>query len=305
MAAVLTASTQRLSRRTFLQGGLCGAAGLALYAGEIERHWIEITRHEVALRGLPAAFDGMRIAQISDIHMDDFTEPVFLRHAIQLVNREKPDAVFMTGDFVTAMLAEKRIPRHFDRETAAQCAGILTGLECKAQYAVLGNHDHSVGAHQVTSALESSGITVLRNTCTAIERGGGRFWLAGVEDPLAGHAQPELAIPASIRNLPNEPVIFLCHGPDFADNLLQEPAGQAVDLMLSGHSHGGQVRLPFIGALVLPPFGRKYVEGFFNFGRLQLYVNRGLGTIGLPFRFDCPPEITIFTLRTAAPGAAV
>jgi predicted MPP superfamily phosphohydrolase len=300
MAVALTAPTQRLSRRGFLKAGLCGAAGLALYAGELERHWIEITRHEVALRGLSADFDGMRIAQISDIHMDDFTEPIFLRHAIQLVNREKPDAIFMTGDFVTAMMAEKRIPRHFDRETAEQCASILTGLECKSLYAVLGNHDHGVGAHQVTSALQSSGITVLLNTCTPIERGSSRFWLAGVEDPLAGQSRPELAIPASIRNVPNEPVIFLCHGPDFADNLLREPCGQAVDFMLSGHSHGGQVRLPFYGPMVLPPFGKKYVEGFFNFGRMQLYVNRGLGTIGLPFRFDCPPEISIFTLRTAA-----
>ncbi len=305
MAVVLTPPTQRLSRRVFLKAGLCGAAGLALYAGEFERHWIEITRHEVALRGLPAAFDGMRIAQISDIHMDDFTEPIFLRHAIKLINREKPDAVFMTGDFVTALMAEKRIPRHFDRETAEQCAGILTGLECKSLYASLGNHDHGVGAHQVTSALQSSGINVLRNTCVPIERGGSRFWLAGIEDPLAGHPKPELAIPASIRNVPNEPVILLCHGPDYADSLLQEPPGQAIDFMLSGHSHGGQVRLPFLGALVLPPLGRKYVEGFFNLGRLQLYVNRGLGTIGLPFRFDCPPEITIFTLRTRPADAAV
>ena len=223
MAVVLTVPTQRLSRRLFLKAGLCGAAGLALYAGEIERHWIEITRHDVALLGLPAAFDGMRIAQISDIHLDDFTEPIFLRHAIQLVNREKPDAVFMTGDFVTAMMAEKRIPRYFDRETASQCAGILTGLECRSLYAVLGNHDHGVGAHLVTSALQSSGITVLRNACTPIERGSSRFWIAGVEDPLAGHPMPELAIPASIRNVPNEPVVLLCHGPDFADNLLREP----------------------------------------------------------------------------------
>ena len=297
MAVALTTSTKRVSRRGFLKAGLVGAGAIALYAGEIERHWIEITRHEVALRGLPGTFDGMRIAQISDIHMDDFTEPVFLRHAVQLVNREKPDAVLMTGDFVTAMLAERRIPRHFDRETAGQCAEILAGLECKALYAVLGNHDHSVGAHQVTSALESSGINVLRNACVPIERGSSRLWLAGVEDPLTGHARPELAIPASIRNQPGEPVVLLCHGPDFADILLQDASGQAVDLMLSGHSHGGQVRVPLLGALVLPPMGRKYVEGFFNFGRMQLYVNRGLGTIGLPFRFDCPPEITIFTLR--------
>jgi predicted MPP superfamily phosphohydrolase len=301
MAVVLTASPpRRLTRRRFLQGSLLGAAGLALYAGEIERHWIEITRHDVGLRGLASAFDGMRIAQISDIHMEDFTEPAFLRHAVKLVNREKPDAVFMTGDFVTALLALRPATLRFDRSTINDCAEILAGLECKSLYAVLGNHDHGVGAHLVSTALRTAGITVLRNTSVAIERGSSRFWLAGVDDPLTAHPQPDLAIPEFIRNQPNEPVILLCHGPDYADNLLAMPAGQAVDFMLSGHSHGGQVRLPFYGACVLPPLGKKYVEGFFNFGRLQLYVNRGLGTIGLPFRFDCPPEISIFTLRPAA-----
>jgi predicted MPP superfamily phosphohydrolase len=242
----------------------------------------------------------MRIVQISDIHMDDFTEPAFLRHAVKLVNREKPDAIFMTGDFVTALLALKRLPLRFDRSTIGQCTEILADLECKSSYAVLGNHDFGVGARLISTALRTAGITVLRNTCVAIERGSSRFWLAGVDDPLTAHPQPDLAIPEAIRNKPDEPIILLCHGPDYADNLLAMPAGQAVDFMLSGHSHGGQVRLPFYGALVLPPYGKKYVEGFFNFGRLQLYVNRGLGTIGLPFRFDCPPEISIFTLRSAA-----
>jgi len=282
-----------LSRRRFLKAGLCGAAGLALYSAEIERHWIEVTRHEIGLRGLPAVFDGMRIVQLSDIHMDDYTEPLFLRHAIDRVNKIKPDAVFLTGDFVTS----GSWLRNFARGAAWQCANVLAGLECRALYAVLGNHDFGVGAKEVTAALSANGITVLRNACVPIERAGGRFWLAGVDDPLVGHPNPDLAIPASIRNVPNEPIVLLCHAPDYADRLLARPAGQAVDMMLSGHSHGGQIRLPLLGPIVLPTMGRKYIEGWFRLGRLQLYVNRGIGTIGVPFRLDCPPEIASITLR--------
>ncbi len=289
-------TTRPLSRRGFFKAGLCGAAGLALYAGEIERHWIEVTEHEVHLRGLPADFDGMRIAQLSDIHMDDYTEPFFLRHVVDRLNRIKPDAVFMTGDFVTSGIWSKR----FSRDAAWQCAGILSGLECKALYAALGNHDFNVGAKEVSTALATNGIAVLRNACMPIERAGARIWVAGIEDPLEGHPNPDLAIPASIRSQPDEPVVLLCHAPDYADRMLAMPVGQAVDLMLSGHTHGGQVRLPLLGAMVLPPLGRKYVEGWFQLGHLQLYVNRGLGTIELPFRFDCPPEITLFTLRAGA-----
>jgi predicted MPP superfamily phosphohydrolase len=294
---------RHFSRRRFLTAGLCAGAGLALYSAEIERHWIEVTERNFFLSGLPPVFEGMRIVQISDIHLDEFTEPLFLRHVVDRINRIKPDAVFLTGDFVTAALGIKHIPQlgsiKFARGAAWQCANILTGLECKARYAVLGNHDFSVGAREVTAALVANGITVLRNASAPIEKAGGRIWLAGVDDPLEGHPNPELAIPESIRNLPNEPVILLCHGPDFADHLLTHPAGQAVDLMLSGHSHGGQIRLPLLGAMVLPPMGRKYIEGWFRLGRLQLYVNRSIGAVGIPFRLNCPPEITVITLRAA------
>jgi uncharacterized protein len=270
-----------------------GAAGLPLYAGEIERHWVEVTRADVHLRNLPAAFDGLRIVQLSDIHMDEFTEPFFLRHVIDKINRLEPDAVFLTGDFVSEMPRSKV----FAAGAAWQCANILTELKCRPLYAVLGNHDVTVGAEQVTEALTANGIIVLTNACLPVERGGARIWLAGLDDPLKGNPDPELAIPASIRNIPNEPVILMCHAPDYADDLLALPAGRAVGLMLSGHTHGGQVRLPLIGALTLPELGRKYVEGWFRFGGLQLYVNRGIGTVGVPFRFDCPPEITLMTLR--------
>jgi predicted MPP superfamily phosphohydrolase len=297
MASSLPPSTRLTSRRRFLTAGLCGVAGLALYSGEIERHWVEVSHRDVYLPGLSAAFDGMRIAQISDIHMDEFTEPFFLRHVIDRINQIKPDAIFITGDFVTSTMVMDVGTTRFARGAAWQCANILNGLECKALYASLGNHDINVGAKQVSAALVANGITVLRNACLPIERGGGRIWLAGLDDPLEGNPNPDLAIPASIRNKPNEPVVLLCHAPDYADHLLTQPAGQAVDLMLSGHSHGGQIRLPLLGALVLPPLARKYVKGWFQLGRMQLHVNRGIGTIGMPFRFDCPPEITSITLR--------
>jgi predicted MPP superfamily phosphohydrolase len=303
MELSLPPSTRLFSRRRFLAAGLCGLGGLALYSGEIERHWIGVTRRDVYLRGLPAEFNGMRIAQISDIHMDDFTEPFFLRHVIDSINQIKPDAVFLTGDFVTARLTMDPGSKKFARGAAWQCANILTGLECKAIYASLGNHDIDVGAGHISTALETNGITVLRNACLPIERAGSRIWLAGLDDPLKGHPNPELAIPASIRNVPNEPIVLLCHAPDYADHLLTQPAGQAVDLMLSGHTHGGQIRLPLLGALVLPLLGRKYIEGWFQLGRMQLHVNRGIGTIGVPFRLDCPPEITSITLRAGDGGS--
>lgn len=284
-----------LSRRSFLQMGLGVAAGVALYSGEVERHWIDVTHREMFLGGLSRAFDGMRIVQLSDIHMDDFTEPFFLRKVIDKINRLKPDAVFLTGDFVTAG-GWTRYPPH---DAALQCAKILGDLQLRPIYAVLGNHDMDAGAEHVAGALTANGITVLRNANVPIDRNDGRFWLAGLDDPLQGDPDLEVAIPAQIRNVPNEPVVLLCHEPDYLTRVQRHEAGQAVDLMLSGHTHGGQIRLPLIGPLVLPIMGRKFVEGLFRFGRMQLYVNRGIGTIGVPFRLDCPPEITLFTLRSA------
>ncbi len=282
-----------ISRRRFLKTSLCGAAGLALYSSEIERHWIEVTERDIHLRGLAPAFNGMRIAQLSDIHLDEFTEPFFLRKAIRQIDELQPDAVFLTGDFIS----DGPRSRGFAAGAAWHCANILSELKCRELYAVLGNHDVSVGRRRVSAALTANGITVLHNACLPLERSGGRFWLAGVDDPLLGHPDLDLAIPPSIRNLPNEPVVLLCHAPDYADHLRSHPAGQATGLMLSGHTHGGQVRLPFLGPLALPELGRKYVQGWYRLESLQLCVNRGIGTVGLPFRIDCPPEISLIRLQ--------
>ncbi len=284
-----------ISRRRFLLGGACAGAGLALYGGEGERHWIELTHRDVFLPGLSPALDGFRIAQLSDIHLDEYTEPFLLLDAIHRINSMNPDAVFITGDYVTYGI----LPSKYAIGSAWQCADLLRQLQCPRRYAVVGNHDVLLSRAAVIESLSANGITVLDNAHLPIERDGARFWLAGVDDPVEGLPIPELAIPESIRNVPHEPIVLLCHAPDYVDDLLPIPAGRALSLMLSGHTHGGQIRLPLIPPLNLPQLGRKYIEGFFRFGNLQLYVNRGLGTVGVPVRFNCPPEIALLTLRSA------
>ena len=282
-----------LTRRNFLKAGAWGACGLAAYGCLIDRHWLQIVHSDVYLPGLPPEFEGYRVAQLSDIHIDEFTEPFFVREAVERINRLNPDAVFLTGDFVTHQIETQK----FAEGSAWQCANILTGLRSRHRYAVFGNHDALVGEQIVGTALRDNGITVLQNSFLPIERGGARVWLAGLDDCTMGSPDPEKAIPASIRGRANEPLILLCHEPDYSDVVLRHPAGRAVDLILSGHTHGGQVRIPFMRPFHLPPLGRKYIHGWFRFGKAQLYVNRGLGTVGVPVRFDCPPEITLFTLR--------
>jgi uncharacterized protein len=288
-----------ISRRGFLTTGLFCAGGLALYSGEIERHWIEVTPLEIRLPSLPGVFDAMKLVQLSDIHLDEFTEPFLLRDSIERINRLQPDAVLLTGDFVTCEIA----PQKSWLKSAWRCAEILSELKCPERYAVLGNHDHWLSGDEVTRALTAHRIPVLNNTSVPVVRQGSRIWVAGIDDPVCGKPDPDKAVPLSIRKA-EEPVILMCHGPDYADEVLARPVGKSISLMLSGHTHGGQVRVPFAGALQLPPGGRKYIEGLFRLGSLQLYVNRGIGTVGVPFRFACPPEITAITLRSGVEEAA-
>ncbi len=295
-----TTESIQFTRRQFFKAAVCGAGGLALYAGEIERHWLETSHYEVALPGLAPEFDGYRVVQLSDIHMDEFTEPFFVRDAVNHINLLAPDAIFITGDFVTHQIA----PRKFAEGSAWQCANILTGLKCSQRYAIFGNHDVLVSESIVGSSLRDNGIAVLRNGYLPLERGGARLWLAGLDDPVEGYPDLEAAIPAAIRNQAGEPVILLCHAPDYVDELRTHSAAQAVSLVLSGHTHGGQVRIPLMPLVHLPPMGRKYIEGWFSIGPMQLHVNRGLGTVGVPFRFRCAPELTVLTFRPAPPMAA-
>lgn len=278
---------RRFSRRSFIKLSAAAAGSLVLYSGEIARHDLTIEERSVRLDRLPDAFRGMRIVQVSDFHYDVFTEPFFLRDMVRRVNQLRPDMVLLTGDFITQVHYFHSMPRR----VMPKCAAILSELECPLRYASLGNHDAGIGAQYVIGPLEEYGIPVLRNQSIPLEREGQRLWLAGVGSACEHDAYPERAVPAaSIRD--GEPVILMAHEPD----ILPTVARYNVDLMLSGHTHGGQVRVPFLPPLVLPPYGQVYVEGLFRHGPTQLYVNRGIGTVGLPFRLFCPPEITVFTL---------
>ena len=280
-----------LTRRSFLAGSAFAAAGLALYSGEFARHEISIVNRPITLSNLPAAFNNFRIAQISDIHLDEFTEPSFLRRVIAQVNSLPADMVILTGDYISAGPLGVR----FAHRAMFQCADILRDIACPLRFAVMGNHDYVLGTRIVRPILAQAGIPLLADQYVAIERGGERFWLCGVHDPGSGSPILDNAIPPS----PDGPVLLLSHGPDYADFVRTHPRGRLVDFMIAGHSHGGQIRLPILGALCLPSGGQKYVEGLFQFGSMQLYVNRGIGAVGLPFRLNCPPEITLFTLQSA------
>ena len=282
------ASTGQVTRRGFFKAGVFAAGGLALYAGEIERHWVDVHQVEIRLGNLPEVFRGFRIAHMADFHYGEYSEPTFIRSVVRMVNALRPDMIALTGDFISAGPMVMRISVDF----AYHCADLLGRFECPLKFAAMGNHDVLVSRVDVTDALQSRGIPVLHNNSIPIEKDGARFWLAGVADTIIGNgADLNAAIPRR-REASKEPLILMAHEPDYADEVI----GSGVDLMLSGHTHGGQVRIPFMPPMNLPPMGKKYVEGHFSLSGLQLYVTRGIGTVEVPFRFRCPPEITLITL---------
>jgi uncharacterized protein len=278
-----------LTRRGFLAVAAGSAAGLAFYGGEIARHELEIVYRTITLPRLPDPFAGMRIVQISDFHFAEYTEAGFLKAVVRNVNALAPDLVVLTGDFVSF----GPLPRPFGAKMSYHCAEILAGIECPLRYAIMGNHDALVGARTVTDALRTQNIPVLANSSTPLERDGRRLWLAGIQDALIQRPNLAAALPAG-RNPDNEPLILLAHEPDFADYAM----GHQISLVLSGHTHGGQIRIPLVTPLLLPDMGTRYVQGLFKLrDGMQLYVNRGIGAVNLPFRFRCPPEITVITLQ--------
>jgi uncharacterized protein len=291
MSGFTPSPPSRFTRRNFLIGTGVTAAGLALYAGEFARHELDIVERPIAITNLPTSFHGYRIVQLSDIHLDEYTEPFFLEHIVNRVNAIAPDLVLLTGDFITHGSLTFVAGGH----AIHRCAEILTSLTAPLRYGVLGNHDVAFDAAMVIQTLTTNGTPVLVNQYLPIERNGDRLWLCGVDDPGTSHPNLDLAIPPK----PDGPVILMAHAPDYADDVLAHPRGPLVDFMLGGHSHGGQIKLPFLGALILPPGAEKYSEGLYRLKRMQLYVNRGIGTVGLPFRLNCPPEITVITLQPA------
>jgi uncharacterized protein len=284
------------SRRKFLKVGAVVAAGGALaVVGDgtlIEANHPKVVSTEIPLSRLPRAWDGVRIAQLSDLHYDDYFSAVPIRKAVDLVNGLRPDLVVVTGDFVTSPFSEPRSRQIHAAKAIEPCAELVAQMRAPfGIFASLGNHDVATDAAYITDVLESHGISVLRNRSIPLERNGGRLWLSGLDDVLEGKHDLKMAL----KGIPQaEPVVLLVHEPDYAVYV------KNVDLQLSGHSHGGQIRFPLVGAPVLPVMGRLYPRGLRRLGPLTLYTNIGIGTIWVPMRLNCPPEVTLITLRASA-----
>jgi predicted MPP superfamily phosphohydrolase len=282
-----TNTTQPITRRRLLKLMLGGVATIGIptlggvgYVTLIEPNWPVLERVSVPLATLPADLDGFTIAQLSDLHRGPAVTSEDIARAMELALHQEPDMAVLTGDFVTG-----------SAEYAVSCAKALASPGAVGDIvACLGNHDHWTNDTIVAGALTDAGVTVLRNSALYIAEG---LWIAAVNDVWVRKADLE----ETLENVPDDAtVMLLAHEPDFAD---VTAANGRVSLQLSGHSHGGQVRPPFVEAPLLPYLGRKYSAGLYRVGSLWLYVNRGVGLISPAVRFNCRPEVTLLTLRRA------
>lgn len=250
----------------------------------------------IRLPRLPEAFDRTRILLMGDFHFGPYVGKAQMERVVQFARSLQPQLILYTGDFVSHPLFQQNGPagaRH-----AEPCSEILKQLTGVPVTSVLGNHDHWNGADLVEEILESNGITVLRNRAIPIERDGQRLWIVGVDDVSEQANDLDKAL---IGVPPAEFKIMAVHEPDFAD----VTSRHSFDLQLSGHSHGGQVWIPGLGAPVLPMLGRKYPRGLYRVGSMHLYTNRGIGMVTPPVRLNCPPEITLITLLASPQSARV
>jgi uncharacterized protein len=276
------------TRRDVIKLSVASAAAVgagSLAYGALVRENVEVSRVEVKVTDLPGEFNGLTIAQLSDIHHGPYTGLEYISECAEIVNRMNPDVVALTGDFTFG-----------GKRYIEPCVEALKALKARVGvYAVLGNHDYYVGAGDVGRALKNGGFDLLVDAKDRIELGGSKLWLLGVDDLLYGRTD----INRLVRGLPEEePRIALSHNPDFIEEFAIKK--KHIDLMISGHTHGGQIRFPLIGAPhISSEYGQRYAVGLNRKGAMQVYTTRGIGTILLPARLNCPPEIVLFTLRGA------
>ena len=290
-----------LTRRQFVRRSVVGLAalsgtGLAIEGFLREPHHPIPEHISVLLARLPEAFEGFRIAQITDIHFGPYMDQPGLERAVWLAQEFQPDIVALTGDFVSHGLGKSNGPE--GARNAEPCAEVFARWKnAPPMIAVLGNHDHWNGPELVTQLLQERGIVVLRNASHPLERDNQLLWIAGTDDALEARADVAQAI-AKIP--PTDATILLAHEPDFADHAAKFP----IDLQLSGHSHGGQVRIPGIGPIILPEMAHKYHTGLNRVGRMQVFTSHGVGVINPPVRLNCPPKVSLLTLHKDTGKAA-
>ncbi|HYY43242.1 MAG TPA: metallophosphoesterase [Pyrinomonadaceae bacterium] len=246
-----------------------------------EPYQLVVEQQAIRLRRLPAALDRLRIVHLSDIHHSPFTGRTQIERAIETANSLAPDIIALTGDYVS-----------HEREYAAPCAELLGRLRARCGvYAVLGNHDHWTDAALITDLFRAEGIKVLVNEGMRFEHNGAAFWLAGVDDTMVGLEDLPLALAGSSAD---ELKLLLAHNP----TILRRAARAGVDLVLSGHTHGGQIAWRSERSRSGRP-RRRMLRGLGQRGDTQIYVTRGLGTVIVPWRYGCRPEVSLLELRSA------
>jgi len=287
---MLNKVSRRFFLKRFLQLGLItlgSGTGVYYYARDIETRMLKITEHTIEHSLIPVGFDGCKIVQFSDTHLGFQYNLNQLEKLITKIDAYSPDIIFFTGDLMDA-------PNQYEHQS--KIPPLLSSLKAPlGKFCVYGNHDHGgYGSDIFQSIMSQSGFTILQNDNRSVKLlDGSLIYIIGLDDAMLGKPNFEQAL----ENIPDYSYkILLSHAPDLADQALF----YGIELQLSGHSHGGQIKIPFFGALVTPPFAEKYTEGFYEIKnhsqKLTLYVNRGIGTTRLPFRFLSHPELTVFQL---------
>lgn len=300
---------------------------LATYIYKIEPQWIQIKNVNLTLPNLSQEFENWKILQVSDIHINQWMTEDRLKNIVNLINEQEADIIVLTGDFFSQSssyshrLDEQIIPRipyvnehpnlirrilnklgipiknppirrYFEDDKVTLINALSELKPLKKSFAVLGNHDYSTNSELVREALKNSDIITLRNRVYTIEKNNNYLNIIGIDDVLYNKDNLDLVL----TKLPEKGAnILLVHEPDFAVSVWKTHRFQ---LQLSGHSHGGQVKIPFKKEPFLPPYGQKFPEGLYRFSDFFLYTNRGVGMAYPYIRFNCRPEITIFTLHS-------
>jgi len=288
---------KKLTRRDFLKvlwvsfiNLILIAVGGTGYGMLIEPALVQVEKVQLMLKRLPRVLSGIRVAQVSDIHMGGWMNLDRLNEVIKLLMEQKPDLLLITGDFIVGHQyneSSRRAIKNLIEAFSPLTRSIPT-------FAVLGNHDHWANADAIHQMLPLCGITDLTNSVSTFSRDGGNLYLCGVDDIWEGNVR----LDEVIAGLPDDSAaILLAHEPDFADT---SAATGRFDLQVSGHTHGGQIVFPLIGPPVLPYLGWKYPSGLYQVGGMFQYTNRGIGMGRIPVRLNCPPEITVFTLESSA-----
>jgi predicted MPP superfamily phosphohydrolase len=278
----------RLTRRRFLLASATTAAAVGAYTWRIEPHWVSVVRRDMPVRNLPSEMAGRTVAQISDIHVCPYVDHDYLDDCLRTVSAAQPDLVVVTGDFMSQGSAPERlddVARVFENLA-------MPPLGC---FATFGNHDYGERwanmtiAEKLEKRLAGLGITVLRNTSRVVNG----LRLAGVDDLWSPNFRPKEVLSTLTAE---EPTVVLCHNPDAVDRNVW---GDFRGWILSGHTHGGQCKPPFLPPPMLPVNNKRWTSGEFDLGDgRMLYINRGLGHLWR-VRFNVRPEVTLFTLARA------